>query len=139
MRSRNGLSQKRTGRGIRLMFLYLHRGKAAFEHAGMKAALVQDVRAGRATPAAVAVDHVMSIAIERFELEPNEVERHVDRAFDMEGLVLARQAHVQPLPALGNDRLRLLEIDPLEHGRVEQCRSEEHTSELQSRENIVCR
>src|SRR5690606_9400739 len=103
MRSRNGLSQKRTGRGIRLMFLYLHRGTAAFEHARMKAAPVQDVRAGRAAPAAGAADHVLSIAIERLELEPIEVWRHVDRAFDMEGLLLARQAYVQPLPAVGND------------------------------------
>src|SRR5690606_41550151 len=41
-----------------------------------------------------------------------------------------------PLPRAG--RQLLLEVPP-EEGAVERERSEEHTSELQSRENLVCR
>src|SRR5690606_42045549 len=41
--------------------------------------------------------------------------------------------------AFGLEHLRLFELRQARVGQVEGDRSEEHTSELQSRENIVCR
>src|SRR5690606_41721113 len=40
---------------------------------------------------------------------------------------------------LGPERVRLERLNDIGHLEIEPARSEEHTSELQSRENLVCR
>src|SRR5690606_41644198 len=52
-----------------------------------------------------------------------------------------RVSHTMPLAPTARRRIREANVAALRHsaGRHPQSRSEEHTSELQSRENLVCR
>src|ERR1700752_994501 len=88
------------------------------QHIGIEAALDQDVGGGGAAPAGVAIDDVWSVAVERRELQPDQIERHVERPLDGEGLVLARQPYVEPAAAARDDRLRLIARDPLQERLV---------------------
>src|SRR5690606_41892740 len=47
--------------------------------------------------------------------------------------------HVHPAERLHHPGERSLDLGGLRHVAAEEARSEEHTSELQSRENLVCR
>jgi len=62
----------------------------ALEHVRVEATLDEDVGSRGAAPAGVAEDDVGLGAIERRELQTDQVQRHVERALDGEVLVLAR-------------------------------------------------
>ena len=58
------------------------------------------------------------VAIERRQLQPDEVQRDVERALDRQVLVLARQAHIEPAAALRDDLARLVVAHPLQQRLV---------------------
>src|SRR5215475_12735540 len=78
-------------------------GEAALEHEGVEAAFAQDVGGGGASASGIAADDVLDVLVECVDLQADEVQRDVDRIVDAKVLELARQAHVQPLAALGDD------------------------------------
>ena len=95
-------------------------GNAAAQHVRVEAPFAQDVGRGRTAPAVVADHDVRHRRVERLDLQADEVERHVERRLEVPVLEFARQAHVEPAAALGDDLLALLVVDPLQHRLVEQ-------------------
>src|SRR5690606_41483060 len=64
--------------------------QTAAQYVSLKTALVQDEGAGGAAPTRVAAHDVFDSRVERLELQADEVQRDVDRAFIVVGLELAR-------------------------------------------------
>src|ERR1700734_1951007 len=50
--------------------------QAALQHVRLEAALAQDVRGRGTAPARVAADDILSVLVERIQLQPNEVQRN---------------------------------------------------------------
>ncbi|MGH8130036.1 MAG: recombination-associated protein RdgC [Steroidobacteraceae bacterium] len=58
--------------------------------------------------------------MQRLDLQPDEIQRHVQRGVEMKRLELAWQAHVQPLGAALDQFARVRKVDPMEQRLVEQ-------------------
>src|SRR5689334_22063584 len=101
----------------RSMVLYPSRlwRQATPQHAGAEAALGENVSACRAAPTGVAAHHVLHLALQGFELQAHEIQRHVERALQMMMLEFAGQPHIEPLAAAGDDAECFAHIYPVQH------------------------